>query len=50
MIDLKGGLQNLVVSRPFLRHLFRYYALYGFSTHLSIPVAIANLEKHRGDR
>ncbi|EAQ93762.1 predicted protein [Chaetomium globosum CBS 148.51] len=27
MIDLKGGLQSLVVSRPFLHHLLRYYAL-----------------------
>ncbi|KAK3299867.1 fungal-specific transcription factor domain-containing protein [Chaetomium fimeti] len=27
MIELKGGLQSLVLSRPFLRHLFRYYAL-----------------------
>ncbi|KAH6853258.1 fungal-specific transcription factor domain-containing protein [Chaetomium sp. MPI-CAGE-AT-0009] len=27
MIDLKGGLQSLVLSRPFLRPLFRYYAI-----------------------
>jgi hypothetical protein len=27
LIDLKGGLANLVFSRPYLRHLFRYYVL-----------------------
>ena len=27
---MKGGLGNLVFSRPYLRHLVRYYALYGY--------------------
>lgn len=28
MINTKGGLGNLVFSRPYLRHLLRYYTLY----------------------
>ncbi|GAB1318370.1 Arginine metabolism regulation protein II [Madurella fahalii] len=27
MIEMKGGLSDLVFSRPYLRHLFRYYSI-----------------------